>query len=342
MTQRVSMTSLGNGVNLQPSYYGDVHFGWELMKSHSKIQTVRIEIEPNKATEARGWIQQACSHGFNVIATYHKFSVLGTNNPAELAAAAAWWSTNYSLLLSAPAFYTVQPGDTLWAISERYYGHGRHYNDIYNANRDKLHSPDLIYPNQRLTIPAKERSFIINMMNEWGDHTLQARDYANANNAAIAGVRAVYDGPIVIDAPGWGQETAVLASAVKGYETGGVSLQDSNIALSVHIYRQAHVGQRTANLPGGAMNTNDLDDLATAHRPCIIGEFGPGDAPTRGAPAPWSALVDHAKSKNWPVLGWAWNGDGGTMNMVTPAWSSDRTASVFRIGAYFSTIYDKL
>ena len=44
----------GHGVNLQPSYYnnGNVNFGWSLMKSYTKIKTVRIEVEPDKVTQA--------------------------------------------------------------------------------------------------------------------------------------------------------------------------------------------------------------------------------------------------------------------------------------------------
>ncbi|NLP58412.1 hypothetical protein [Lutibacter sp. B1] len=43
---------LGNGVNLQPSYYnsGNVTIGWDLMKTYPGIETVRIEIEPDKVS----------------------------------------------------------------------------------------------------------------------------------------------------------------------------------------------------------------------------------------------------------------------------------------------------
>ena len=40
-----------NGANLQPSYYngGNVNFGWSLMKTDTKIKTLRLEIEPSIA-----------------------------------------------------------------------------------------------------------------------------------------------------------------------------------------------------------------------------------------------------------------------------------------------------
>jgi LysM domain len=47
--------------------------------------------------------------------------------------------------------YTVVSGDTLWAISERFYGDGGKYQVIADASG--ISNPDLIYPGQVLTIP---------------------------------------------------------------------------------------------------------------------------------------------------------------------------------------------
>ncbi len=48
---------------------------------------------------------------------------------------------------------TVQQGDTLWAISEDRYGAGTLYVRVFEANRDSIRDPDLIYPGQIFTIP---------------------------------------------------------------------------------------------------------------------------------------------------------------------------------------------
>lgn len=333
----------GNGVNLQPSYYnnGEVGFGWKLMKQHQKIKTVRIEIEPNKATQARGWIQQACSRGYRVIATYHKSTVLGTDDVNELMAAATWWKSQYNNLITAPAFYTVQKGDLLGEIAQKYYGDASKYNVIFQANRSILTSPHQIYLGQRLTIPAVSRSLTINIINEWGSHRITARQYADAYNTAIGIIRGFYSEPLVVDVPGWAQETVVAAWAIQGNNTGGVKISDDNIIFSVHIYPSAYVGQKPGfpSQKGDWLSTSDLDALATAAgQRCIVGEFGSGGT----GQASWESLVVHAKSKNWPVLGWAWNGDGGTMNMVQPPWSADANPLLFSKTSYFSTIYDKL
>jgi LysM repeat protein len=49
--------------------------------------------------------------------------------------------------------YTVESGDTLWAIAERFYGSGAEYQRIFEANRDQLDNPDQIQPGQTLRIP---------------------------------------------------------------------------------------------------------------------------------------------------------------------------------------------
>lgn len=48
---------------------------------------------------------------------------------------------------------TVQKGDTLWAISQQRYGSGFLYVRVFEANREAIRDPDLIYPGQVFTIP---------------------------------------------------------------------------------------------------------------------------------------------------------------------------------------------
>ncbi|MEM9550853.1 MAG: LysM peptidoglycan-binding domain-containing protein [Pseudomonadota bacterium] len=48
---------------------------------------------------------------------------------------------------------TVQTGDTLWAISRDRYGEGILYVRVFEANRDQIRDPDLIYPGQVFAIP---------------------------------------------------------------------------------------------------------------------------------------------------------------------------------------------
>ena len=50
-------------------------------------------------------------------------------------------------------FYEIQKGDTLWAIANEHYGDGNKYNRIFDANREVIKNPDLIFPGQKIRIP---------------------------------------------------------------------------------------------------------------------------------------------------------------------------------------------
>lgn len=47
----------------------------------------------------------------------------------------------------------VQPGNSLWRISRRVYGEGLRYTTIFDANREQIRNPDLIYPGQVFAVP---------------------------------------------------------------------------------------------------------------------------------------------------------------------------------------------
>ena len=49
--------------------------------------------------------------------------------------------------------YTVRSGDTLWGIAERFYGSGSAWPSIFDANRNIISDPNLIFPGQVFCIP---------------------------------------------------------------------------------------------------------------------------------------------------------------------------------------------
>lgn len=55
-----------------------------------------------------------------------------------------------------PVTVTVQPGFTLWKIATENLGEGIRYVQVFEANRDQIRDPDLIYPGQVFTIPGAE------------------------------------------------------------------------------------------------------------------------------------------------------------------------------------------
>jgi nucleoid-associated protein YgaU len=49
----------------------------------------------------------------------------------------------------------VQPGNSLWRIARKTYGEGLQYTVIYEANKDHIGDPNLIYPGQIFNLPKK-------------------------------------------------------------------------------------------------------------------------------------------------------------------------------------------
>jgi nucleoid-associated protein YgaU len=49
--------------------------------------------------------------------------------------------------------YTVQAGDTLSKIAERFYGKAAEWKKIHEANKEKIPNADLIHPGDELVIP---------------------------------------------------------------------------------------------------------------------------------------------------------------------------------------------
>lgn len=52
-----------------------------------------------------------------------------------------------------PKIYIVKQGEWLWDIARKEYGTAIGWFRIYEANREKIADPELIYPGQRFVIP---------------------------------------------------------------------------------------------------------------------------------------------------------------------------------------------
>ena len=50
--------------------------------------------------------------------------------------------------------YTVQKGDTLWSISRKFYGSGKNWRDIFDANQDVISAPDKVRAGLEIKIPS--------------------------------------------------------------------------------------------------------------------------------------------------------------------------------------------
>jgi len=91
---------------------------------------------------------------------------LAANPMKTAAAAAAAASVAAAVTASSPAtgvtpatvqkgrYVKVRRGDSLWRIARRYYGDGRRWTHIYNANRRKIQDPDFLKPGRRIYLPG--------------------------------------------------------------------------------------------------------------------------------------------------------------------------------------------
>lgn len=51
-------------------------------------------------------------------------------------------------------YYTIESGDTLWAIASKFLGNGSKYPEIFEANREVIEDPDKIFVGQKIRIPS--------------------------------------------------------------------------------------------------------------------------------------------------------------------------------------------
>ena len=56
----------------------------------------------------------------------------------------------------AEGLVVVQPGNSLWRIARRVYGRGIEHTVIFQANRDQIREPELIYPGQIFVVPKPQ------------------------------------------------------------------------------------------------------------------------------------------------------------------------------------------
>jgi nucleoid-associated protein YgaU len=71
-------------------------------------------------------------------------------SPSENTSTAATIPTDSTVTTK---FYTVEKGDNLSAIAKKVYNDASKYEKIFEANREVIKNPDLIYPGQKLRIP---------------------------------------------------------------------------------------------------------------------------------------------------------------------------------------------
>jgi nucleoid-associated protein YgaU len=84
---------------------------------------------------------------------FPKGAVHGPSVKSDVAAAP---TSPSDLVLPSVQTAHVQTGDTLWGLSQTYYGDGSRYQLIFVANNSQIRNPDLIYPGQMFVVPGPQ------------------------------------------------------------------------------------------------------------------------------------------------------------------------------------------
>ena len=98
-------------------------------------------------TDGRLKIGGTAANQYHKNLLWDKIKEIGGESPADLMADIKVATTDYF------AMHTVKSGDSLSKIAKHYYGDAMKYMHIFNANTDILKDPNVIHPDQELTIP---------------------------------------------------------------------------------------------------------------------------------------------------------------------------------------------
>lgn len=144
---------------------------------------------------------------------------------------------------------------------------------------------------------------IINIANEWGGPSVTALDWRNAYLPAILNLRnGGYKVPIMIDAPGYGQnETAILQYGQNLLEAD----PEKNIVFSAHAY---------SNWNNNSTYANRVQAILSKGLCFVFGEFG-WNVPDAQQPTDFLCKVDApllmqvCRTNQVGYIGWSWKGN---------------------------------
>ncbi|MDG5814020.1 carbohydrate binding domain-containing protein [Chitinispirillales bacterium ANBcel5] len=162
------------------------------------------------------------------------------------------------------------------------------------------------------TLNQHEEYLLINIANEAGNHNVSNADFLSTYKTAITRMRdAGYRVPLIIDAPGWGQNITVLHNTWQ-------ELLDhdplKNIMFSVHTW------WIDPNDGASARVTRELQKAADDGMPLHIGEFAPMGV-NCSRHFDYRHLLAECRRLDIGHLAWSWgwvaNGDCAEMGMTT-------------------------
>ncbi len=158
-------------------------------------------------------------------------------------------------------------------------------------------------PEVKSILDKYTHALIINIANEWGDGSLSGTAWKAAYQPAIAALRtAGYKVPIMIDAPGYGQNESAIVDF-------GLELRNSDPLKNIIFSAHAYSNWNAAGTYNGRINAILSKDLCF-----VFGEFG-WNVPDNQQPTDFNCKVDASllmqlcQSKKVGYFGWSWKGN---------------------------------
>jgi mannan endo-1,4-beta-mannosidase len=173
-----------------------------------------------------------------------------------------------------------------------------------------------------------QANLLLNIANEAGDDKVTQEAFESTYTAAITALRGTgFKGPLIIDAPQWGQD-------INRLQASGPALIAAdplhNLMFSVHMWWSD---------PEGARVKQELQESADMNLPLVVGEFAQHAVYLCDqSPFAYAVLLDEANTREIGWLAWSWGGvtnsdcsgmgtfdmtTGGKFGSWTGKWASD-------------------
>ncbi len=137
---------------------------------------------------------------------------------------------------SEPTIHMVVEGETLWIIAEKYYGDGKLWPRIWDANKDKVSNAQALRAGEELIIPPKEGELVAPPATEAQPQTLPAAEAVTAPPAPVSETPPPEPAPAEVPPPAPGAPVAAEAPVVSSTaETTRPLADDADLYCSFFI-----------------------------------------------------------------------------------------------------------
>jgi Tfp pilus assembly protein FimV len=119
---------------------------------------------------------------------------------------------------SATRTYTVQPGDTLSSIAQRFYGNPADWESLFHENENVVKNPNSIYPGEVLKVPSDPSA---NTASYSPKHAKSTTVLTSSASTTLSGTLDCSGLEALWDAAGGSSSNAFMAAEIAMAESGG-------------------------------------------------------------------------------------------------------------------------